>query len=250
MRIRIPHLAILAPRGRTGGISLAVAFPERQRKTRIKAMKQERKGKTTISELAAEFGIAPSAIRYYEEMGLLSPHRKNHRGQRLYGDRERARLKLILRGRRFGYSLSEIADILELYDADPTQARQIMRTLEYGFRHIREMDERIEELLEIRREMLDFASNFVKILEEEGEDPEAQTFAGLAREVIRELETKKFGVRSGGAEETLSWDKGEGRAGPQGGKGGKGRARASPPVMPLDRKSAAGRKDESRYAGK
>ncbi len=147
----------------------------------------------TISELAGEFGIAPSAIRYYEEVGLLSPHRNTRRGQRLYSDRDRARLKLILRGKRFGFSLSEIAEILELYDANPTQARQIMRTLEYGFRHIREMDERIEELLEIRREMLEFARSFLEILEREGQDAESRSFIALAGEVIRELEAREFG---------------------------------------------------------
>lgn len=158
---------------------------------------RERDGKMTISELAGEFGIAPSAIRYYEEVGLLTPHRDSQKGQRLYGDRERARLKLILRGRRFGYSLSEIADILELYDTHPTQARQIMRTLEYGFRHIREVDERIEELLEIRAEMLEFARNFLEILEEEGEDRETRSFVALAGEVIRELEAKDFTAGAG-----------------------------------------------------
>lgn len=166
----------------------------------------ERERKITISELAGEFGIAPSAIRYYEEVGLLSPHRNTRRGQRLYSDRDRARLKLILRGRRFGYSLSEIADILELYDTHPTQAKQIMRTLEYGFRHIREIDERIEELLEIRKEMLEFARNFLEILErEEGEKQDTRDFMAMASRVIRELEEKEFllprhgaAVRSGG----------------------------------------------------
>lgn len=211
-----------------------------------KEKERERERRMTISELAAEFGIAPSAIRYYEEMGLLSPRRNSSRGQRLYGDRERARLKLILRGRRFGYSLSEIADILELYDADPTQAQQIMRTLEYGFRHIREMDERIEELLEIRGEMLEFARNFLKILEEEGEDWETKAFAGLAREVIRELEAREFSVRSSGVEETLSGTKGAGRPGSRGGSGKEGRAGTSPPIMLRERKSAGGVKDDSR----
>lgn len=155
--------------------------------------KEEGKGKKlTISELAGEFGIAPSAIRYYEEVGLLAPHRNTRRGQRLYNERDRARLKLILRGKRFGFSLGEIAEILELYDANPTQTRQIMRTLEYGFRHIREMDERIEELLEIRREMLEFARSFLGILEREGRDEETRSFITLAGEVIRELETREF----------------------------------------------------------
>ncbi|RJP28491.1 MAG: MerR family transcriptional regulator [Actinobacteria bacterium] len=142
----------------------------------------------TISELAGEFGITPRTIRYYEEMGLLSPHRNTPTSQRLYDERDRARLKLILRGKRFGYSLAELADILELYDIDPTQGRQIMRTLEYGVRHIREIDERIEELEEIRKEMLEFATSFLEILEEQGEDGE---FIARAREMVGMMEKKE-----------------------------------------------------------
>ncbi|MBC7231295.1 MAG: MerR family DNA-binding transcriptional regulator [Actinobacteria bacterium] len=141
--------------------------------------------KTTISELAGEFGITPRTIRYYEEVGLLSPHRDTPTSQRLYDDRDRARLKLILRGKRFGYSLAEIKDILELYDVDPTQRKQIMRTLEYGLRHIRELDERIEELREIRGEMLEFAAGFLRILEERGEDGE---FVSRAREIVEAMD--------------------------------------------------------------
>ncbi|MDI7252292.1 MerR family transcriptional regulator [Candidatus Solincola sp.] len=196
----------------------------------------EKRKKLTISELADEFGIAPSAIRYYEEVGLLSPQRNSCRGQRLYGDRERARLKLILRGRRFGYSLSEIADILELYDAHPTQARQIMRTLEYGFRHIREMDERIEELLEIRREMLEFARSFLEILKEEGEDREARSFIALAEEVIRELEGREFGVQPLREERTPEGIPGAEREPERGrsGKAGKTKVPAGKPGTPGD----------------
>ncbi len=141
--------------------------------------------KMTISELAAEFGITPRAIRYYEEVGLLKPHRNTPRSQRLYNERDRARLKLILRGKRFGYSLAELVDILELYEVDPTQRQQIMCTLEYGMQHIREIDERIEELQEIRQEMLEFASSFLDILEEQGEDDkviaQARTIVGKMR---------------------------------------------------------------------
>ncbi len=156
------------------------------------------RGRTTISELAGEFGITPRTIRYYEELGLLSPHRNTPTSQRLYDDRDRARLKLILRGKRFGYSLSELADVLELYDVDPTQGKQIMRTLEYGFQHIREIDERIGELLEIRAEMLEFAAAFVKILKrEESEHEGAKDFTAFAGEVIRELEDRQFGAGHG-----------------------------------------------------
>ncbi len=143
------------------------------------------RAKMAISELAQEFGITPRTIRYYEEVGLLSPHRETPTSQRLYDERDRARLKLILRGKRFGYSLAELKDILELYEVDPTQRQQIMRTLEYGLRHIREIDERIEELREIRGEMLEFAASFLRILEEQGEDGE---FIKRAREMVEMME--------------------------------------------------------------
>ncbi len=146
------------------------------------------RGKMTISELAAEFGITPRAIRYYEEVGLLSPHRNTPTSQRLYDEQDRARLKLILRGKRFGYSLAELVDILELYEVDPTQRQQIMRTLEYGVQHIREIDERIEELEEIRKEMLEFAASFLGILEEQGEDKD---FITRARELVGMMERKR-----------------------------------------------------------
>ena len=146
---------------------------------------EESPRKMTISELAAEFGITPRAIRYYEEVGLLSPHRNTPTSQRLYDERDRARLKLILRGKRFGYSLAELVDILELYEVDPTQRQQIMRTLEYGVEHIREIDERIEELEEIRGEMLEFATSFLGILEEQGEEKE---FIAKAREMVEMME--------------------------------------------------------------
>jgi len=91
-----------------------------------------------------------------------------------------------------------LADVLELYDADPTQGKQIMRTLEYGFQHIREIDERIEELLEIRAEMLEFAASFLRILErEEGKYEESKEFKAFANEVIRELEEREFGAGIG-----------------------------------------------------
>ncbi len=146
----------------------------------------------TISELANEFGITPRAIRYYEEVGLLSSHRNSPTGHRHYTARDRGRLKLILRGKRFGYSLAELSDVLNLYDADPTQKKQIKRTLEYGIRHIQEIDERVEELQEIRREMFEFAMSFLKILAE-GEDDESeemQAYIKGARSIVRTLQSE------------------------------------------------------------
>lgn len=76
-----------------------------------------------ISELAKEFEVTPRAIRHYEDEGLLAPERKGQ--TRIYHNRDRTRLKLILRGRRLGFSLNEIKEFLDLYDADPTEITQL-----------------------------------------------------------------------------------------------------------------------------
>ncbi|MBC7253916.1 MAG: MerR family DNA-binding transcriptional regulator [Actinobacteria bacterium] len=151
----------------------------------------------TISELAEEFGITPRAIRYYEELGLLCPHRKSPTSQRLYDEKDRVRLKLILRGKRFGFSLAETREILELYEADPTERRQIQRTLEYGLEHLLEIDEKIDELKELRREMLEFARRFLKILESMAEedprpDPRLRKFLESYRPRLEAVAKRKI----------------------------------------------------------
>ena len=81
----------------------------------------------TVTELARETGVTARAIRFYESKGLLNPQRAGT--TRIYTHRERGRLQLILRGKRLGFSLSDIGDYLNLYDADPTQQDQIMLLL-------------------------------------------------------------------------------------------------------------------------
>ena len=77
----------------------------------------------SIGELAREFAVTTRTIRYYEDEGLLSPHR---RGQtRVYRPRERVRLRLILRGRRLGFSIAEIGEILGMYESEPGEERQL-----------------------------------------------------------------------------------------------------------------------------
>lgn len=70
----------------------------------------------TISQLAREFEVTPRALRFYEDKGLLTPRREGM--NRVYSHRDRARLQLILRGKRVGLSLIEIKDILDLYKVD------------------------------------------------------------------------------------------------------------------------------------
>ena len=77
----------------------------------------------SIGDLAHEFGITTRTIRFYEDKGLISPQRVS--GVRAYNKRDRARLVLILRGKRLGFSLEVISEYLALYDADPTQIAQL-----------------------------------------------------------------------------------------------------------------------------
>jgi len=84
----------------------------------------------TISELAEELEISTSTIRFYEEKGLLSPERTRG-NQRVYTHRERARIKLILRGKRFGATLDEIAEMIGMADANINEKKQIEKSLYY-----------------------------------------------------------------------------------------------------------------------
>ncbi|GAA0578670.1 MerR family DNA-binding transcriptional regulator [Caenispirillum bisanense] len=77
----------------------------------------------SISDLSREFDVTARAIRFYEDKTLIEPMREGQR--RIYTARDRVRLMLILRGKRLGFSLSEIKDILDLYDTDMGESRQL-----------------------------------------------------------------------------------------------------------------------------
>lgn len=79
----------------------------------------------TIGALAREFDVTPRAIRFYEDAGLIAPGRAA--GRRVYGKREHVRLKLILRGKRLGFSLAEVREMLELYDSAPDERPQLLK---------------------------------------------------------------------------------------------------------------------------
>jgi DNA-binding transcriptional MerR regulator len=109
-----------------------------------------------IADLANEFGISTRAIRFYEAKGLLKPERVG--GTRVFRRRDRARLMLILRGKRLGFSLRDISDYLSLYDADRTQRTQVGMLIEMvdkrlGLleRQMTDLQTTIAELREIRK---------------------------------------------------------------------------------------------------
>ena len=83
----------------------------------------------TVGELAAELGVTTRTLRFYEEAGIVTPARTGSGSARAYGARDRARLVLALRGKRFGMSLAEIREIVDMYDAEPGEEGQIRRLL-------------------------------------------------------------------------------------------------------------------------
>ncbi|ODT69230.1 MAG: MerR family transcriptional regulator [Pelagibacterium sp. SCN 63-23] len=109
----------------------------------MKTTDSESRDLFAIADLAREFGISTRAIRFYESKGLLSPERVG--ATRIFRRRDRARLILILRGKRLGFSLRDISDYLSLYDADRTQQVNLLAE---------KVDERIA-LLERQRDDLE-----------------------------------------------------------------------------------------------
>ncbi len=92
----------------------------------------------TITELAREFGLTTRAIRFYEDHGLIAPTRAGR--NRVYGNRDKVRLQLTLRGKRLGLSLSEIRELIDLYDAAKDERAQV---------------ERLQQVLQKRRSILE-----------------------------------------------------------------------------------------------
>ena len=101
----------------------------------------------TITELAREFEITPRAIRFYEDQGLLAPTREGSGGlRRVYSSRDRTRLKLTLRGKRLGFTLSEIRALLDLYDSPTGTASQLHAFLDTIAAHRKVLERQLEDL--------------------------------------------------------------------------------------------------------
>ncbi|MFD2854592.1 MerR family transcriptional regulator [Seohaeicola zhoushanensis] len=98
----------------------------------------------TISEMCEAFDVTARTLRFYEAKELLSPIRQGQK--RLFTKRDRARLKLILRGKRFGFSLEEIRQLLDLYQMGDQQHTQLQRTYEVAQQRLGEMERQRDEL--------------------------------------------------------------------------------------------------------
>jgi DNA-binding transcriptional MerR regulator len=125
----------------------------------------------TISDLAKEFDLTTRAIRFYEDMGLLQPERGGPGARnRVYSARDRARLKLTLRAKRLGLSLTEAKDIIDMYDSPRDTGAQLKKFLQVLAAHRTQLDE----------QMVDLQSNLDEVKAHEKE----------ARSLLAKLEKK------------------------------------------------------------
>ena len=105
----------------------------------------------SIRDLCDAFGITPRALRFYEDQGLISPERDGQR--RIYSTRDRVRVQLILRGKRFGFSLAEVRELLDLYDLGDGQVTQFRETLKKAYEKLDVLRKRQIEIAEAIEEL-------------------------------------------------------------------------------------------------
>lgn len=112
---------------------------------------KSRLGSYTISQLSREFDVTPRALRFYEDKGLLSPGRNGQ--NRVYSNRDRARLKLVLSGRKVGFSLNDIREMLDLYDLGDNQRAQLRATYKKYNQQIEALEQQRLEIDEALKEL-------------------------------------------------------------------------------------------------
>lgn len=107
-----------------------------------------------ISDLVKELNISARSIRYYEELGLISPKRTsgNHR---IYAKKEKARLKMILKAKKLGFNLDEITSLLSLYDVDKSEKSQYEEGIKVAYNHLHDVQNRLKDLKELENSLMD-----------------------------------------------------------------------------------------------
>ncbi|KGJ91290.1 MerR family transcriptional regulator [Colwellia psychrerythraea] len=113
--------------------------------------------KYSISDLSKEFDITTRSIRFYEDQGLIFPARKGQ--TRIYNQRDKVRLKLILRGKRLGFSLAETGRLFELYDVDKTSATQLNTIMTLINEKKNDLKQQLEDINAILIELNDLEDN-------------------------------------------------------------------------------------------
>jgi DNA-binding transcriptional MerR regulator len=124
----------------------------------------------SIAELAREFGITARTIRFYEDEGLIKPRRQGL--TRLYSTHDRVRLSWILRGKRLGFSLGEIKELLDLYQVDRTGNQQLRELLRRSRLHIADLERKRRDLDAHIGEFKDVEAQVTAELKQRGVDPE------------------------------------------------------------------------------
>ncbi len=128
----------------------------------------------TISDLAKEFDLTTRAIRFYEDMGLLQPERSSAGGRnRVYSSRDRARLRLTLRAKRLGLTLTEAKEILDLYDSPRDTGVQLRKFLDVLTVHRKQLE----------AQMADLQATLAEVREQEAE----------AKTLLKKSERKNIG---------------------------------------------------------
>ncbi len=120
----------------------------------------------TIGEMCRTFDVTPRTLRFYEAKELLFPRRDGQK--RLFSRRDRARLKLILRGKRFGFSLEEIRQLLDMYELDDQGTAQLQRVYELAVERRNAMIEQRDELNEAIEDLTEQLRWGAQILKERG----------------------------------------------------------------------------------
>ena len=128
---------------------------------------KERKQTFTTREIRGEFSVTARALRLYGSMGLLNPQRRGT--SRIYSRRDRARLKLLLMGKRAGFSLQEIKEILDLYDLNDGGATQRKVALVKCREQISFLEQRVQEMLQAVEELKTTCQVIERIQRERGE---------------------------------------------------------------------------------
>jgi DNA-binding transcriptional MerR regulator len=125
----------------------------------------------SIAELAREFAITPRTIRFYEDEGLIKPRRQGM--TRLYSTADRAKLTWILRGKRLGFSLAEIKELMDLYQVDRTGVQQMRELLRRSRLHIADLERRRRDLDAQINDFKEVETHVTAELRERGVDPES-----------------------------------------------------------------------------
>lgn len=120
----------------------------------------------TVNQLAEQLGVTARAIRFYEAKGLIAPRRAGT--TRVFDRRDRARLLLVLRGKRLGFSLAEIREFLDLYDADRSQSAQVRLLLARTRERIAELETQRRDLEQTLRELREVERQAQDLLRERG----------------------------------------------------------------------------------